>query len=452
MEQEENRNVHAGGGNWYGGQEASTLNTRSAPINNTQYPNPVHEGNEQLFRTMFELATTGIVCMQPQGQFVLVNQYCCNLLGYKKEELLARTFNDIIHPSDRGNVVASLLRNITKQPGSSLEKRLLRQDGSTVWVNLSASTIAQTSDTPSYLLLFFDDITARKQLEEERAQLSEEIALASTAINLTGLVMEREQLLQEQEVLRAKVDTLNEANKRMYEFLDIACHELKTPLAAIKGNIQLAERRFIRLMRQQDKSPDALLPELLENANGQTDRLDRLVSDLLDVSRIQAGRFEMHNAVCDLKAIVSNAVQDQQLIWPNRKLLLEVPLLEKMPIFADAVRIGQVVTNLLTNAIRYSQEERPIEIALLAEESVARVVVRDQGPGFPPEEKGHLWEQFYRVKGIAVQCGSGVSLGLGLYISRIIIERHDGHIDADSVPGQGSVFWFTHPLINENAV
>jgi signal transduction histidine kinase len=118
---------------------------------------------------------------------------------------------------------------------------------------------------------------------------------------------------------------------------------------------------------------------------------------------------------------------------------------------ADPDRIGQVVTNYLTNALKYSIAAMPVDVHLTVEQGLARVAVRDRGPGLPLEEQQRLWQRFYRVAGINVRSGSGVGLGLGLYICRSIIERHYGEVGVQSAPGQGSTFWFTLPLIeNEN--
>jgi len=115
-------------------------------------------------------------------------------------------------------------------------------------------------------------------------------------------------------------------------------------------------------------------------------------------------------------------------------------------VVVDADRLGQVVTNYLTNALKYSPTYRPVAVGLDIEEKWAQVWVRDEGPGLPPEEQEAIWERFHRVKGIEVQSGSGIGLGLGLYICRTIIERHQGQIGVESAPGQGSTFWFTVPL------
>jgi len=279
----------------------------------------------------------------------------------------------------------------------------------------------------------------------------EEMALAGAVAKLAGLVIERERLLREREESRANEIALRAANRRMDEFLGIACHELKTPLAAIKGNVQLAERRLQRLTSDRKTQIDRLLPDLLENANRQTDRLDRLVSDLLDVSRIQVGKLEMRSEPCDLEPIVQETIQEQRMINPTRSILVEMPAEEAVPIEADAVRIGQVVANYLTNALKYSSVDKPVTVSLEMEGPVARVSVQDEGPGLPPAEQERIWERFHRVRGVEVQTGSGIGLGLGLYISKTIITWHGGRVGVASTPGQGSTFWFTLPLAQQQS-
>jgi PAS domain S-box-containing protein len=240
--------------------------------------------------------------------------------------------------------------------------------------------------------------------------------------------------------------------------------------------------------------------DLLERAERQIGVLNRMVGDLIDISRIQAGKLElqMEPKPCDLADIVQEVVQEQRKVHPERTILLEI-LAEGIdtcstednqpandagsatrastasqsgklqgvreaqavggdnlgpyaPVIADADRIGQVVTNYLTNALKYSPAARPVEVRLEVEKQkvrVARVSVRDEGPGLPPEEQERVWQRFYRVPGVEAQNSSGVGLGLGLHISRIITERHQGEVGVQSEPGRGSIFWFTLPLAKD---
>ena len=136
----------------------------------------------------------------------------------------------------------------------------------------------------------------------------------------------------------------------------------------------------------------------------------------------------------------------QEQAAPERTIRLQCPPDVSALVYADGGRIEQVVTNYLTNALKYSPADKPVDVGLVVEPQQARVWVRDQGPGLPVEEQEHIWERFHRVKGIEVQSGTGVGLGLGLHISRMIVERHDGQVGVDSAVGEGSTFWFQLPL------
>jgi signal transduction histidine kinase len=149
---------------------------------------------------------------------------------------------------------------------------------------------------------------------------------------------------------------------------------------------------------------------------------------------------------CDLLEIVRESVVEQHVTWPERRIVLDLPRRNTLLITGDADRIGQVVTNYLTNALKYAPEEQPVTVKVRARTGFARVEVCDQGPGIAPEEQQHLFERFYRVPGIKVQQRAEVGLGLGLFICRTIIERHGGRVGVISAPGEGTRFWFTVPL------
>jgi signal transduction histidine kinase len=133
-------------------------------------------------------------------------------------------------------------------------------------------------------------------------------------------------------------------------------------------------------------------------------------------------------------------------MYSRRDIRLHLLQEQSVPIVADAERIGQVVTNYLINALKYSREDRLVEVGMDIDKQQARVWVRDHGPGIPAEEQGRVWERFHRAAGIEVQSGSGVGLGLGLHISKTIIQEHQGQVGVESTPGVGSTFWFTLPL------
>ena len=284
-----------------------------------------------------------------------------------------------------------------------------------------------------------------------------ERGLAQAAARLVRLVIERGRLLREREEGRLRELSLTEAKRRMDEFLGIASHELRTPLTSITANVQLASRQLTGLSQQVAAldghagahEAGARLERselLLARTERQMGRLDRLVGDLLDISRIQAGKLKMRPESCDLLEIVREAASEQRAAWPGRSIELDLPRHAAVWAIADADRVGQVVTNFLTNALKYSARDQPVAVRVRRHGALARVEVSDHGPGLTVSQRAQLFERFYRAPGIEQQSGSGVGLGLGLYICKTIIERHGGVVGVESAPGKGSTFWFTLPL------
>jgi signal transduction histidine kinase/PAS domain-containing protein len=278
----------------------------------------------------------------------------------------------------------------------------------------------------------------------------DEIALGEAIGHLCSLMVERERLLREHAASEARALALESTKRRMDEFLGVVSHELRTPLTSIKANIQVARRRLHGALYAGEIAPTEqtrTLPDLLVRAERQVTRLDTLVSDLLDVSRIQSGKLQLRPAAHNLLDIVTEAVQDERLAWPGRDISLANSEREPWPVYADADRIRQVVTNYLTNALKYAPRERPIIVGVAeAGRGDARVSVRDHGPGVLETEREAIWELFHQATGTQHLNGSGVGLGLGLHICKTIVERHSGHVGVDSPPGQGATFWFTLPL------
>jgi signal transduction histidine kinase len=268
---------------------------------------------------------------------------------------------------------------------------------------------------------------------------------------LAALILERERLLAERAKSHANVLALQEANRLKDEFIGIASHELRTPLTTVKASVQLISRQVARLPRLETAlSPEALklittMQSLLNRAERQIGIQNRLVNDLLDISRIETGRLELHPELCDLVALVHEVVEDQRALTPTRQILFEQNLLEEVLVLADTDRLRQVITNYLSNALKYSASDQPVFVRIILLESRVLVEVEDKGPGLTESQQEHIWNRFYRVPDIEVKSGSGVGLGLGLYISRMIIERHNGSVGVRSTKDQGSTFWLALP-------
>ena len=283
---------------------------------------------------------------------------------------------------------------------------------------------------------------------EHTSPSEQELVLASTIARLGALVLERDRLLHHWAEARTSAVALRETQEQMEGFVGVVSHELKNPLAGMQLGLQLAQRRLRRLEgRHAEMGNEAEgVEHSLAQAGQQAQLLERLINDLVEGARIRAGKLELRLAPVDLAAIVLQAVERQQQIAPTRLLRLQLPSEPQEPVEVDADRIGQVVTNYLTNALKYSPADRPIVVGLESVGQSARVWVRDEGPGIPPEEQTRVWERFHRVKGIEPQGGTGGGLGLGLHVCRTIIEQHGGQVGVESTPGQGSTFWFTLPL------
>lgn len=273
-----------------------------------------------------------------------------------------------------------------------------------------------------------------------------EIALAQGVGRLTGFVLERERLMRERSEARASALALSEANRRMDLFLGMASHELKTPMTTIIGNIQLAERRLSRLTANGDAVAGTILGPLLERMRHSTLRINQLVDDLLDTTLIQADRLRLHREPHDLVQLAATVVDDQRNAEPGRTITFIHPGSDAIPVVLDEARIEEVVLNYLINALKYAPAEKPIVVGVTVHAETARLWVRDEGPGLSPDAAVHVWDRFYQVDGVERLQGSRVGLGLGLYISKTIVEAHGGAVGVEEAPGGGALFWFTLPL------
>lgn len=282
-----------------------------------------------------------------------------------------------------------------------------------------------------------------------------------TLIKVALLVILRDILARKQAEVRTQEMAKHEAQRRMNEFLSIASHELKTPLTSIKGNIQLMARKLkpklnTSTVQNADDTSDTqnnqtsrLLDEareLLERTDKQITQLSRLVNTLLESARITANTMDLLLELCELNILVQEVMQDVRHIPKTRTVHVDVSAEESILVMADVNRIKQVVIHLVSNAHKYSPLEEHIDVLLQTEGDMARISVHDAGSGIPRNEQNKIWERYYRVPTIEVQNGSEIGLGLGLHISRTIIEQHHGHIGVQSTPGVGSTFWFTLPL------
>ena len=239
-------------------------------------------------------------------------------------------------------------------------------------------------------------------------------------------------------MVQRRTHELVEANAVKDKFLSIVSHELKAPLTNVKTMIHLVHQQV-----EQD-APTEQVTRCLSDMERSIARTEVLVQDLLDTSLIETNMFVLHRKHCDLVDVcrrflseyTQGAGPDLTFDFLGRPIEVEV----------DEDRIYQVLLNLLSNARKYSLKGSPITISLQQSGYEATIAVRDMGTGISEEAMPHIFEQFYRAPDAEVQNGARPGLGIGLYISRKIIERHGGRIDVQSIPGSGSVFSIVLPV------
>lgn len=223
-------------------------------------------------------------------------------------------------------------------------------------------------------------------------------------------------------------------------FLNMASHELKTPMTTITGQAQYALRRLAKMPELPTEL--ATMRLALESIDGQARRLNTLVDDILDLYNIRAGKIPLRLVPCDLVTLCREIVEEQHRLT-GRTIDLETPV-EAVQMKADTDRLYQVVVNLVHNALRYSPEDSSVKIVVNRQRDIGIIEVQDNGPGIPMEQQTHIFEPFYR--GLEEQLSSKSGLGLGLAICKDIVERHQGRIWCRSRIGKGSTFIVELPI------
>lgn len=217
------------------------------------------------------------------------------------------------------------------------------------------------------------------------------------------------------------------------EFIALIAHEIKNPLSAIKG--------FAGLLNQSCKNGHSRISRYTEEIDFQSDKVLELINDLLDVTRIEVGKFIYKDELFDFDSLVKRIVSNQGIINIKREITLSGN--SKRIIKGDGYRIGQVITNLLTNAIKYSPEKSPVRVFVKGVKNGVVLTVRDHGIGIPKSEHRAVFNQFYRTRG--AERGRAEGLGLGLFISSQIIKYHRGKLGVKSNGIKGSTFYIEIP-------
>ncbi|MCX2481933.1 hybrid sensor histidine kinase/response regulator [Pedobacter sp. MR2016-24] len=243
-------------------------------------------------------------------------------------------------------------------------------------------------------------------------------------------------LIEIQNALLEEIEIRKKAERKKDEFISIASHELKTPLTSVKGYVQLLERSI-------DKGDMLTVKRHLQKAQVQLDKLNDLIADLLDISKIESGKLKFNKKYFNLDVLLDSIIEIIHQSNPEFKIIRNGVVGQE--IYADEMRIEQVIVNFLTNAIKYAPGTTEVHINVKTDGDTVHVAVRDFGIGIEPEQQKCVFDKFYRVEETAIHFQG---LGIGLYISAEIIRRHQGNVGVSSIFGEGSEFYFNIPLVS----
>lgn len=240
-----------------------------------------------------------------------------------------------------------------------------------------------------------------------------------------------------QEKLLEEIEFRKQAEHKKDEFISIASHELKTPLTSIKGYIQLLQRSL-------DKDDKTLAQNHLDKAGIQLEKLNELIVDLLDISKIESGKLKFNMRVFCVDDMVSNTIEMMQQSNPGFTIN-KLGKTNEM-IYGDEMRLEQVVINFISNAIKYAPGTNQVNVTVNIKDGQLYLAVKDFGIGIPKEQQHKIFDKFYRIEENSNRFNG---LGIGLYICSEIINRHGGKIGVKSVPEEGSEFYFIIPIHEE---
>lgn len=343
-----------------------------------------------------ERISQGILMLEPDGQVVSGNAAAFQITGQPEDHVIGASCQDVLQCEDeQGRVLcqseACPLRRC-QEGGQSVEVmvKLGLRSARETWVEMTCEEVREAVDPP-WILVTLRDITDEREMDQTKR-----------------------------------------------EFIASISHELRSPLTIIRGYSQILERAL---------AEDEELLYYASAIDEESHYLAGLVDDLLDLSRAETGRLRLNLEICDLRAIFQEALSIFEGYDQGHKLVFNDPG-HAIETRADPLRVRQVLTNLLNNAIKYTPEGTTIEVGLDVQEQderrVAHAYVRDEGPGIAPEHHQRIFERFYRVH---KSKAGGEGIGLGLAISKSIVEGHGGKIWVESELGQGSTFHFTLPLL-----
>ncbi len=329
------------------------------------------------------------------------NPRLCGLFRAPSRVIVGSSLTDYVAEADVKRVFDAIPPVSNEIDSVEADSEAVRADGSKLWVHWSATPVRNARGGIEYILAMFDDVT------------SEHEADAAAMANLASL---------------------ERLNKLKSEFVTMVSHEFRTALTGIQG--------YSEVMRDDTVTPEEV-KEFAGDINTDAERLSRMITEMLDLDRMEAGRMKLNLGPVDVNALLSDAAGRARVASSKHRITVAhgsgIPI-----IVGDSDRIFQVVANLLSNAIKYSPAGGEVEVSSTRDDDTVTVCVRDHGPGIPPEFIDHIFGRYERYEGNAKN--QVIGTGLGLAIGRQIVEMHKGRIWVESTLGVGSTFCFTVPI------
>lgn len=347
----------------------------------------LHE-SETRYKTIIDQSAEAIIICDSDGIIKYASAAATRLLQRESKDLEGDCLLELIYPDDRQQFQLTQLKLQLRGSGSSMfRQRMLINRSDCKWTECCINNLL-ADQVVKAMILQIRDITHRVNTE-----------------------------------------------KHQEDFLNMASHELKSPITAIRGFLQIAKKRY------GEQRLDGF-EQYFDRMHVQTEKLLMLIDDMLNLTKIKAGELSYHFEQTDVAVCIKEVVASMLATSPGRSINIHIN--DGIPaIQADPARIEQVITNLLSNALKYSPSDKPVQITLDRTDKQVQITVSDQGIGIPHDRLQDVFGRFYRVDSLPK--GKFEGLGLGLYIASEIIRKHNGRIWVESKEGEGSSFKFTLP-------
>jgi PAS domain S-box-containing protein len=379
---------------------------------------------ESRYRKLLHAAPDAILEVNEAGRILILNEAVERMFGYSRDELVGLSVDQLVPAAMRGGHAqhrsAYANRPKTRPMGTGLELQGQRKDGSLFPVEISLSP--NWIEGSLHVIASVRDITERKAVEDRIRTLSEQYTAELTLKN---------------EQLEARNREVERANRLKNEFLASMSHELRTPLHTIIG--------FSELLGEQLEGPlgekqQRFVGHILQDAR----HLLELINEILDISKIESGRLELKREPFDFSQCVEEVLAGIRHQAATKNITLENKNRFHDSLYADRLRVKEILYNLLSNAVKFTPEGGRVWVEAFREGDSLHVSVCDTGIGIPEKEHPSIFEKFYQVGD--ARGGTREGTGLGLPITKHLVELHGGTINVESRPGQGSSFRLTFPL------